>query len=95
MFKCLNQHTIHITIIKKGLPYPTQYAMNGPLDYEILLDEMIKASSILKPGKSPGYDNITNEMISISLSMYPLIFLSLFNRILKEGGALRHGPCLF
>ena len=67
----------------------------GPLDYEILLDEMIKASSILKPGKSPGYDNITNEMISISLSMYPLIFLSLFNRILNEGGALRHGPCLF
>ena len=73
---------------KKGRPYPTQYAMNGPLDYEILLDEMIKASSILKPGKSPGYDNITNEMISISLSMYPLIFFSLFNRILKEGGCI-------
>ena len=73
---------------KKPCPYPTHYEANGPLDYVISADEMMKASSILKPGKSPGYDCITNEMISATFSIYPLVFLNLFNHILKEGGCI-------
>ena len=66
-------------------PFP-QNEENGQLDYEISENEMFKASRVLKPGKSPGYDGIYNEMIAAAVSAYPLAFLKLFNHILKGGG---------
>ena len=68
-------------------PFPPN-SDNGPLDYHISVDELISASSSLKQGKSPGYDRITNEMISSTLAIYPQVFLSLFNHILKGDGAI-------
>ena len=44
----------------------------------------MKASSILKPGKSVGIDNISNEMISCLLNTYPKVILKLFNSILSN-----------
>ena len=57
----------------------------GPLDFEITHGEMSLASSILKTGKTPGFDNITNEMISCILKHFPKLLLTLFNSILRAG----------
>ena len=66
-------------------PFPVNKA-NGPLDYSITEIELLNAVKSLKPGKSPGLDNITNEMLSAAISVYPLAFLKLFNHILSAGG---------
>ena len=57
----------------------------GPLDFTITLGELNLASTILKPGKSPGADSITNEMIQCIMKHFPGIILSLFNSILAAG----------
>ena len=44
------------------------------------------STSILKPGKAPGLDNVLNEMISSSLKYYTGVFLFIFNHILRGGG---------
>ena len=62
----------------------------GKLDHSITLDELMKASSILKPGKSVGIDNISNEMISCLLNTYPKVILKLFNSILTNTEMVPH-----
>ena len=54
----------------------------GPLDYEIDMEELKSASSILKPGKAVGADNLSNEMISSLVETHPKLILKLFNSIL-------------
>ena len=66
-------------------PFP-ENKENGPLDYTISEIELSHALKALKPGKSPGLDNITNEMLYAAISVYPKAFLNLFNCILNEGG---------
>ena len=56
----------------------------GPLDYNIKLEEMLKASYILKYNKATGYDSLSNEMIKCLLDINPTIFLKLFNCILNK-----------
>ena len=56
----------------------------GPLDYMISLEELKTASSVLKPGKALGIDNISNEMIRSLVNCYPEIILLLFNSILES-----------
>ena len=56
----------------------------GQLDYNITLDELKKASGILKPGKALGIDNISNEMIQSLLECHPEIILLLFNSIIES-----------
>ena len=51
----------------------------GQLDYIITLEELKKASAILKPGKALGIDNVSNEMIICLLENHPRIILKLFN----------------
>ena len=46
------------------------------------MDELKKASYILKPGKAPGIDGILNEMILCLLNSKPLVILKLFNAVL-------------
>ena len=65
---------------------PENPNVHGPLDHEITMEEMTSASYILKGGKSPGPDNITNEMIGCALKHYPHVILYIFNNILKCGG---------
>ena len=54
----------------------------GPLGYEIDMEELKSFSNILKPGKAPGSDNIDNVMISSLVETHLQIFLKLFNAIL-------------
>ena len=68
-------------------PYST-FSKVGKLDYSISLDELKKASSILKPGKALGIDNIGNEMIICLVESYPSIILKLFNLILQTCGVI-------
>ena len=56
----------------------------GPLDYEITNKEMEEAAYILRPGKAPGIDSISNEMISCLLEQNSNVLLKLFNSILKN-----------
>ena len=56
----------------------------GPLDYNISLEELKKATGILKPGKALGMDNISNEMIMCLVETYPNIVIKLFNSILRD-----------
>ena len=45
------------------------------------MDELDEAAISLKPGKSPGIDNIINEMITCIYEVYPILLLKLFNKI--------------
>ena len=78
----------HFTSIfyEKNVCLPHNTMNNGPLDYQITTKEMMAASSNLKSGKSPGLDNLTNEMINCAIQIYPQSFLYLFNHILNNGG---------
>ena len=57
---------------------------NGTLDYAIVQAELDLAKKILKPGKSPGIDNLTNEMITPLVEHHPELVLKLFNNILNN-----------
>ena len=46
------------------------------------MEELKRASSILKPGKAVGADNLSNEMISSLVETHPKLILKLFNSIL-------------
>ena len=65
---------------------PPNTSVNGPLDYEISMDELTKASTVLKPGKSPDVYEINNEMIQAILNHCPEAILHTFNTILRTGG---------
>ena len=58
---------------------------NGPLDYDITLEELEIGSYVLRPGKSTGRDGILNEMIRCLLETHPNVILKLFNLILSSG----------
>ena len=60
------------------IPHTTD---KGPLDFEITEKELMDASSLLNPGKSPGLDSILNEMISCTLILiltYFYLYLIIF-----------------
>ena len=63
---------------------PQNTAETGPLDFEITDEEVKLGAYILKHGKSPGIDCISNEMISCLLESKPEIIKKLFNSILKH-----------
>lgn len=56
-----------------------------PLDFEISMAELLKAIKKLKQGKSPGLDNISNEMLKISQTYINPCLLKLFNAVLRSG----------
>ena len=47
----------------------------GELDHEISLNELDRTISQLKDGKSPGEDNISNEMIDVFIKSIPTYYL--------------------
>jgi hypothetical protein len=55
------------------------------LDYQISLNELQMAISSLKSGKSPGLDNITNEMLKAAQTYMNQCFLKLFNKVFISG----------
>ena len=67
---------------------PQKSNFTGPLDFLITHKELENAGKNLRDGKSPGYDNITNEMIKALVEAYPELILKLFNGILKSGKSI-------
>ena len=65
-------------------PLPPNTVVTGPLDFEITPEEIDTGAYILRKGKAPGFDNISNEMILCVLKTKPEILLKLFNSILKN-----------
>ena len=63
---------------------PDNHDINGPLDFDITLEELTEASYILRAGKSTGKDGVLNEMISCLLNTHPHVILRLFNLILSS-----------
>ena len=63
---------------------PKNTAEIGPLDFEISDEEIKLGAYILRHGKSPGIDCISNEMILCLLDAKPVIIRKLFNAILKH-----------
>ena len=56
----------------------------GNLDERINKDELDLATKILRSGKSPGLDNVINEMIAPLVKKYPGLILKFFNSILTN-----------
>ena len=59
--------------------------VEGPIDYPITDEEFEAAVNKLKANKSPGIDNILNEVIRIGKEAIQGHFVNLFNRILDTG----------
>ena len=68
----------------RALTLPPISNTEGPLDYEMVIDELEYAAKKLKYGKSCGVDNNSNEMILALVKTYPKILLKLFNAILMS-----------
>ena len=63
-------HFISISNKKEGMTntFPSNTKSKGKLDYEITIDEIKLGAYILRNGKAPGHDSISNEMIASLLS---------------------------
>ena len=59
--------------------------VEGPLDYPITDEEFKAAIKKLKANKSPGIDNILDEVIKIAKDAIKGHLVNLFNRILDTG----------
>ena len=75
-------HFKSVLTSKREVVLPTHNVKNGPLDYVFTMGELVVATEILKNGKCPGLDNISNEMLICLFDSHPKLLLSLFNRIL-------------
>ena len=81
--KKIVMHFESILQSKDSVSFPPDSLVNGPLDYDITLKELDKASYVLKPNKASGADSISNEMITCLLHEKPGILIKLFNNIIK------------
>ena len=63
---------------------PKNNRENGVLDREISDEEMKLAAYILRNGKAPGFDSISNEMLQCFLEVRPEILRRFVNSILKN-----------
>ena len=69
---------------KRDLNIPLDSNEEGELDHPFSIAELDTASNILKPGKSTGIDNLSNEMLSCLVENYPHLIIKLFNSILSS-----------
>ena len=79
------RHFKSVLTSKEIYPYPINPSKTGILDFAISFEELNEAAYVLKPGKSPGLDNVSNDMIGCLLLVYPEFILKLFNSILSQG----------
>ena len=66
-------------------------SLENTLNNEIRFDEIKKAISKLKNGKTAGLDNVTNEYIKGSCSELLPLYHTLFNTVLDTGVLLLLG----
>ena len=72
------------SLVNTAYPDPETENIPGALDHPITCEELKTAKRILKAGKSPGLDNILNEMIDPLVDKYPDLVIKLFNSILTN-----------
>ena len=70
--------------LSERYPLPQKTAEQGPLDFPICEEEIQLAIYILRNGKSPGYDSISNEILLCLYNVKPEIIKLLFNSILQN-----------
>ena len=61
------------TSTRDNMSFPSDSLTQGPLDYEISVDELLIASHILKPNKASGRYSISNDMIGCLLEVFPIL----------------------
>ena len=83
--KTFEEKVKEINLKVKQLEDNLDYTTFSALDFRITIDEINKAISKLKNGKSPGLDNIKNEMLKAAQVYINPCFLKLFNAILTSG----------
>ena len=64
--------------------FPKNTKEKGELDREITDEEMKLAAYILRNGKAPGFDSISNEMLQCFLEVRSDILRRIFNSILDN-----------
>ena len=82
------EHYTKLLSPKRPIKYPPDSIEEGELDYEITLYELEKAILSLKDHKSPGVDNISNEMIECFYELHPNVLFKFLNLTLKMGGKI-------
>ena len=65
-------------------PLPPNTSTAGLLDGEISMEEISLAAYILRNGKCPGFDSVSNEMLQCLLRVRPDILKKVFNAILSR-----------
>ena len=65
-------------------PFPKNTKVSGDLDRDVSDHELKLASYILRNGKAPGFDSISNEMLQCFLEARPDILRRVFNSILNN-----------
>ena len=78
-------------LIKEQLHRMKSITYFSELDFRITLPEVTGAIKSLKKGKAVGIDNISNEMIVLSVDVMAPIYGKLFNSILNN----HHYPTLW
>ena len=68
----------------RALSLPPICTLDGPLDYEVIVEELEYAANKMKYGKASGYDGYCNEMILALVKSHPKVLLKLFNDILES-----------
>ena len=84
-FKKLYNKEAYYEYPEQGTELPTQTQIFDTLNENIKEEEVKEAIKHIKSKKSPGYDQITNEMIKCTNSSGIELITELFNKILKMG----------
>ena len=74
----------------REINYPPNSSDVGLLDHKIIMEELSKASYVLKPNKSSGFDSISNEMIKCLIEIQPGLILKLFNAVFDMNVKIVH-----
>ena len=80
----LYRHFKNIRKSNRVIKMPPDSHEKGKLDYPFTEEELKEAKKILRMGKATGIDNLSNEMISCFVEIYPQLTLKLFNKILSS-----------
>ena len=84
----LRKHFQSILNSNDKINIPPESYENGVLDHTISLRELEDGALCLKPGKSVGVDNLSNEMISCLVKTNPEVLVKLFNLVLTNNTIL-------
>ena len=77
-------HFKNLSESSRAQDFPSLSSDSGPLDYEIVLEELEECCKKLRYGKANGYDDSCNEMLISLARTYPKVLLKLFNNILES-----------